>query len=221
VNKKTRIVIADDHAVLRESLASLLETQPDFYVQGKAKDGEEAVALVNKYHPDVLVLDLFMPNSDGFEVLSMLERSGSHVSSVVLTGSENQTDYVQVVRLGARGLVLKGDDPERLFAAIRAVATGEIAFDDEIAQQVLGAMAKKQPGERHQQPASISRLSQREREISFLVARGMKNRDIAAQLSISENTVKRHLQSIFAKTGSRDRLELAVLALSELSNAAA
>jgi len=126
-----------------------------------------------------------------------------------------------VVRLGARGLVLKGDDPERLFAAIRAVASGEIAFDDEIAQQVLGAMAKKQPGERHQQPASINRLSQREREISFLVARGMKNRDIAAQLSISENTVKRHLQSIFAKTGSRDRLELAVLALSELSNAAA
>src|ERR1051326_6029817 len=105
---RTRIVIADDHAVLRESLAALLETQPDFYVQGKAKDGEEAVALVTKYHPDVLVLDLFMPNSDGFEVLGMLERTGSRVASVILTGSENQTDYVQVVRLGARGLVLKG-----------------------------------------------------------------------------------------------------------------
>ena len=147
-------MIADDHAVLRESLAALLETQPDFYVQGKAKDGQEAVALVSKYHPDVLVLDLFMPNSDGFEVLGMLERSGGRVSSVILTGSENQTDYVQVVRLGARGLVLKGDDPERLFAAIRAVAAGEIAFDDEIAQQVLGAMAKKQPGERQAQPAA-------------------------------------------------------------------
>src|SRR3954469_20231594 len=94
---KIRIVIADDHAVLRESLAALLESQPDFYVQGKAKDGQEAVALVGKYHPDVLLLDLFMPNSDGFEVLAMLERNGNHVSSVVLTGSESQTDYVQVV----------------------------------------------------------------------------------------------------------------------------
>src|SRR3954466_9364020 len=86
VNKKTRIVIADDHAVLRESLAALLESQNDFYVQGKAKDGEEAVALVNKYHPDVLVLDLFMPDSDGFEVLAMLERNGYQVSSVALAG---------------------------------------------------------------------------------------------------------------------------------------
>src|SRR3954464_4465486 len=126
--KKTSIVIADDQPLLRESLASLLETQGKFYVQGKAKDGDSSLSLVNKYHPDVLVLDLFMPNSDGFEVLGMLERTGSRVASVILTGSENQTDYVQVVRLGARGLVLKGDDPERLFTAIRAVAAGEIAF---------------------------------------------------------------------------------------------
>jgi two-component system, NarL family, nitrate/nitrite response regulator NarL len=211
------IVIADDHAVLRESLGALLETQKDFHVVGKAASGAEALELVSESHPDVLVLDLFMPNTDGFEVLRTLDKAGSRVASVVLTGSENQPDYVQVVRLGARGLVLKGEGPERLFAAIRSVANGELAFSEDIAQQVLSAMA----GEAKEEPSTIRRLSERERQIAALVARGMKNKDIAQELNISENTVKRHLQSIFNKTGARDRLELAVIALTELTKAAA
>ncbi len=211
------IVIADDHAVLRESLAALLDTQKDFEVVGKAATGAEALEQVNQTHPEVLVLDLFMPNTDGFEVLRTLDKAGTKVASVVLTGSENQPDYVQVVRLGARGLVLKGEGPERLFAAIRSVANGELAFSEDIAQQVLSAMA----GEAKEEPSTMRRLSERERQIAALVARGMKNKDIAAELGISENTVKRHLQSIFNKTGARDRLELAVIALTELSKAAA
>jgi DNA-binding NarL/FixJ family response regulator len=210
------IVIADDHAVLRESLSALLATQKDFEVVGKAATGVEALDMVNNNHPDVLVLDLFMPNTDGFEVLRTLDKAGSRVAAVVLTGSENQPDYVQVVRLGARGLVLKGEGPERLFAAIRSVANGELAFSEEIAQQVLSAMA----GESREEPSSIRRLSERERQIAALVARGLKNKDIAQELKISENTVKRHLQSIFNKTGARDRLELAVIALTELTKAA-
>lgn len=210
------IVIADDHAVLRESLTALLQSQPDFDVVGAAADGEEAVRLVQRHAPQVLVLDLAMPGGDGFEVLRTLERAGNRVASVVLTGSDSQNDYVQVVRLGARGLVLKADRPEKLFAAIRAVADGELAFSDEIAHSVLDAMVS------HQQaaPTSMDRLSERERQISYMVARGMRNRDIAGDLKISENTVKRHLQSIFSKTGSRDRLELAVLALGEIGRAA-
>jgi len=211
-----RIVIADDHAVLRESLDALLKTQEDIEVVGKAASGTEALELVQNQHPDVLLLDLFMPGGDGFEVLRTLDRAGNRVASVVLTGSENQSDYVQVVRLGARGLVLKGDSPEKLFAAIRSVANGELAFSEEIAQQVLTSMA----GEPREQATTLRRLSERERQIAALVARGFKNRDIAAELAISENTVKRHLQSIFNKTGARDRLELAVLALTELSKAA-
>jgi DNA-binding NarL/FixJ family response regulator len=210
------IVIADDHMVLRESLTALLQSQPDFNVLGTAANGEEAVRLVQEQIPQVLVLDLFMPESDGFEVLRTLERTGNRVASVVLTGSDSQNDYVQVVRLGARGLVLKADDPQKLFAAIRAVAEGDLAFSDEIAQTILEAMVSDQPTV----PSSMARLSERERQISYMVARGMRNRDIATDLSISENTVKRHLQSIFSKTGSRDRLELAVLALSEIGKAA-
>jgi len=210
------IVIADDHAVLRESLAALLQSQPDFEVVGSAGNGDDAVQLVQQHSPQVLLLDLAMPGSDGFEVLRMLEKSGSHVASVVLTGSENQNDYVQVVKLGARGLVLKADRPEKLFSAIRAVAEGELAFSEEIAHSVLDAMVSTQPMVAN----SMERLSERERQIAYMVARGMRNRDIAVDLNISENTVKRHLQSIFSKTGSRDRLELAVLALTEIGNAA-
>src|SRR5688572_24485809 len=127
LKKKTGIVIADDHAMLRESLSALLNTQKDFEVLGKAANGTEAVQLVDQHQPDVLVLDLMMPEADGFEVLRTLDRSGSRVKSVVLTGSESQMDYVQVVRMGGRGLVLKGDDPTKLFQAIRSVANGELA----------------------------------------------------------------------------------------------
>lgn len=215
---KIRIVIADDHAVLRESLGALLSTQSDFQVDGKAADGNEALELVQKYHPDVLVLDLFMPGSDGFEVLKTLDKAGSRVATVVLTGSESETDYTNVVRMGGRGLVLKAHGPEKLFSAVRAVAAGELAFSDELAQRVLNRMA--QDNRPAAQAGTLNRLSDRERQITFAVARGQKNRDIAEQLHISENTVKRHLQSIFSKTGARDRLELAVMALNEAGLAA-
>lgn len=215
-DSKIRIIIADDHGILRESLAALLSTQPDFQVEGSAANGQEALAQVQQHHPDVLLLDLFMPGSDGFEVLRTLDRAGNRVASVVLTGSESELDYAQVVKLGGRGLVLKSDGPERLFAAIRTVANGELAFSDELAQQVLSTMTAETRSSAH----ALTRLSERERQIAYFVARGMKNRDIGNELSISENTVKRHLQSIFTKTGARDRLELAVLALSEVSKAA-
>ncbi len=215
--EKIRVAVADDHAVLRESLGALLAAQRDFEVVGTASNGLETLEMIEREHPDVLVLDLFMPAMDGFEVLRQLDRATERVSSVVLTGSESQSDYVQVVRLGARGLVLKGDTPEKLFTAIRAVADGELAFSDDVAQGVLMAMT----AETHQERATnLQRLSDREKQIAYLVARGMKNKDIALQLTISENTVKRHLQSIFSKTGAKDRLELAVIALTESSNAA-
>ncbi|HEX7287194.1 MAG TPA: response regulator transcription factor [Candidatus Angelobacter sp.] len=214
--RRIKVVIADDHAVLRESLAQLLASEPDLEVAGRAANGQEALVMVRDLHPDVLVLDLFMPQADGFEVLRTLDRAGSRVASVVLTGSDSELDYAQAVKLGARGLVLKSDGPEKLFAAIRTVANGDLAFSDELAQQVLATMTAETRG-----PAtSLARLSEREKQIAFHVARGLKNKDIGAALNISENTVKRHLQSIFTKTGSRDRLELAVLALNETSKAA-
>jgi DNA-binding NarL/FixJ family response regulator len=211
-----RIVIADDHVVLLESLTALLHTQLGFTVVGKATSGAATVEVVRRERPDVLLLDLFMPDGDGFEVLRTLERSEHRAATVVLTASESQLDYVQAVKLGARGLVLKCDGPDKLFAAIRTVANGELAFSTDIANQVVQAMAT----EPSREPGNLSRLSDRERQIAGLVARGMKNKDIAGELGISENTVKRHLQSIFSKTGTRDRLELAMLAVTEIAKAA-
>ena len=218
--QKTRIVIADDHAILRESLSLLLGTQKDFEVEGSASNGQQALEMVQQFHPDVLVLDLFMPDFDGFEVLRTLDRTGNRIATVVLTASESDTDYAQAVRLGARGLVMKGDGPQRLFEAIRVVAGGELAFSDDLARQVVSTLANDTRNGYVEPQASLHRLSDRERQIAYAVARGMKNRDIAEQLTISENTVKRHLQSIFGKTGARDRLELAVLALNEAGKAA-
>jgi DNA-binding NarL/FixJ family response regulator len=200
----------------------LLATQPDFRVVAKAGTGTETVQLVQQHHPDVLVLDLFMPEGDGFQVLRDLYRAGHRVGTVILTGSDNDFDYVKAVRLGARGLVLKGDDTEKLFGAIRSVAAGELAFSDQMAKQVItsfanqnvSATAVKAPTQ------SMERLSERERRIALTVARGLRNREIAQELGISENTVKRHLQSIFTKTGARDRLDLTALALAHTSRAA-
>jgi DNA-binding NarL/FixJ family response regulator len=215
MKQKIRIVIADDHAVLRESLAALFQTQSDFAVVGKAANGSQALHLVRTRPPDVLVLDLFMPAGNGFEVLRTLDRAGSRVAALVLTGSDNQLDYAQAVRLGARGLVLKADGPEKLFWAIRCVAKGELAFSDEMANQVMYTMS-----DGSKPRAALGRLTTREREIVALIAHGLKNHDIAHQLAISENTVKRHLQSIFSKTGTHDRLELAVLAFQEVRRVA-
>jgi DNA-binding NarL/FixJ family response regulator len=217
MSKRVGIIIADDHAVLRESLAALLQTQADFHVLARAASGGETLALVRQHHPDVLVLDLFMPDGDGFEVLRGLERDTTPTASLILTASENELDFLQAVRLGARGLVLKSDTPEKLFGAIRSVAAGELAFSDDIAHRVVSTMARERG---RTAPTGIHRLSERERRVAFLVARGLRNRQIAAELHISENTVKRHLQSIFNKTGVRDRLELAVMTLTEQARAA-
>jgi len=216
VTSTIRIIIADDHTLLRQSLIAMLSTQPEFEVIGEAGTGQTAFELVQSYQPDVLLLDLFMPEHDGFDVLRMLERVGNPVGTLILTASENEMDYVQAVRLGAKGLVLKEEPPDKLFEAIRAVARGELAFSDDIARQVVHSISDVRKKASH----GMERLSERERSIALLVARGMRNREIGTQLNISENTVKRHLKSIFSKTGARDRLELAVITLAGIGKAA-
>lgn len=209
MGKKLALMVADHHQVVLDSIAALLGTQPDMQVVATAAAGTQVTELVRRHQPDVLILELDLPESSGFDVLRTLGQEGLSLPTLILTASDNEVDYVQAVRLGASGLVLKRESPEKLFQAIRNVAAGQLAFSNEIAQQVVSWMA----GERARPPVrGLHRLSERERGVADLVARGLRNREIAAQLHISENTVKRHLQSIFSKTGAHDRVELAAMA---------
>jgi DNA-binding NarL/FixJ family response regulator len=217
MSKRLALILADHHQVVRDSLANLLETQPDMQVVAVAGAGSQVLELVQRHRPDVLVLELDLPEATGLEVLRTLGQAGLSLPTLILTASDNEVDYVQAVRLGASGLVLKRDSPEKLFQAIRSVAAGQLAFSNEIAQQVVSWMA----GERTRPPVrGLQRLSERERAVAVLVTRGLRNREIGAQLNISENTVKRHLQSIFSKTGAHDRVELAAMTAQQTAEAA-
>ncbi|HLX75967.1 MAG TPA: response regulator transcription factor [Terriglobales bacterium] len=217
MSKRLALILADHHQVVRDSIANLLEAQPDMQVVAVAGAGSQVPELVERHRPDVLVLELDLPELTGLEVLRTLGHAGLSLPTLILTASDNEVDYVQAVRLGASGLVLKRDSPDKLFQAIRNVAAGQLAFSNEIAQQVVSWMA----GERMRAPVrGLQRLSQRERAVAVLVARGLRNREIAVQLNISENTVKRHLQSIFSKTGAHDRVELAAMTVEQPAEAA-
>ncbi len=205
-----RVLVADDHTIFRDGLCQLLAAEDDMIVVGEAKTGPEALSLVQKVKPDILLLDLKMQPMDGFEVLTRLQEEKLEVRPIVLTASEDERDYVEAVKRGARGIVLKAAASERLLEGIRKVYRGEMWIDQRVAADVMKAMTEPRP--------SVTRgdkvlLTAREQEIVTLVAQGFRNKEIADKLSISEQTVKNHLHNIFDKLGVSDRLELALYAI--------
>jgi DNA-binding NarL/FixJ family response regulator len=209
-NSNIRVVIADDHAIFREGLRKLLEGAGDIAVVGEAADGDEAVQLLNKLRPDVLLLDLRMPNKDGLGVLEEMNGQSEQTRVILVTEGENEHDVVRAMRLGARGVVWKQSASALLLKSIRKVYAGEIWLDNRMTAELIDAFKKSSDsGARREKPL----LSPREREIVQLVAQGFRNREIAEKLFISEQTVKNHLHNIFDKLGVSDRLELALYAI--------
>jgi DNA-binding NarL/FixJ family response regulator len=209
-NSNIRVVIADDHAIFREGLRKLLEGAGDIAVVGEAGDGDEAVRLLNKLNPDVLLLDLRMPNKDGLGVLEEMNGHTEKTRVILVTEGENEHDVVRAMRLGARGVVWKQSASALLLKSIRKVHAGEIWLDNRMTAELIDAFKKSSDsGVRREKPL----LSPREREIVQLVAQGFRNREIAEKLFISEQTVKNHLHNIFDKLGVSDRLELALYAI--------
>ncbi len=198
-----RIVIADDHAIFRDGLRRLLVGEKDFVVVAEASDGKEAVALARTLKPDVLLLDLAMPRVPGMEVLRELAREELSVYTILLTAEIRPFEVTSALQLGARGIVLKASPPELLLKGIRSVCEGEYWVGGEI----LTALAQFE-----QRPGGTSGLTSRELEIISAIKTGNSNKEIALRLSISEETVKRHLSNIFGKLGVSSRLELAILA---------
>jgi two-component system, NarL family, nitrate/nitrite response regulator NarL len=207
--KKIRILIADDHPIFRDGLRKLLSLEEDFQVIGEAEDGKEAVEMVQKLTPDILLLDLKMPNLSGIGALEALGDKNKTTKVIVLTASEDEAAVVQAMRMGTAGIVLKQTATELLIKSIRKVYDGEIWLDSRMTTAVMKEFSAPAPV---REPIKTV-LSAREREVVGLVCQGFRNKEIAEKMFISEQTVKNHLHNIFDKLGVSDRLELALFAI--------
>jgi len=213
-------VVADDHPIFRDGLCRLLALEPDFEVVAQAQDGRQVLDVLQQHEPDILLLDLKMPGLDGLATLQRLQTSKHKTRVIVLTASEDKNEFVQAMKLGTSGIVLKQSATDLLIKSIRKVNAGEIWLDSHTTAAVMRQFATgadEPPA--GAAPTSSSRererslLSQREREIVALVAQGFKNKEMAEKMFISEQTVKNHLHNIFDKLGVSDRLELALYAI--------
>jgi DNA-binding NarL/FixJ family response regulator len=216
---KIRIVVADDHPIFRDGLCKLLALEEDFEVVAQASDGRQVLEVLQQYEPDVLLLDLKMPGLDGLATLQRLQAAKNKTRVIVLTASDDKNEFVQAMKLGTSGIVLKQTATELLIKSIRKVHAGEIWLDSHTTAAVIRTFVAAEDNPPTPQMAQPSRererspLSQREREIVALVAQGFKNKEMAEKMFISEQTVKNHLHNIFDKLGVSDRLELALYAI--------
>ena len=211
-----RIVIADDHPIFRDGLRKLLVLEEDFRVVAEARDGKEVLEVLEEHQPDILLLDLKMPGLDGLTALQKLQNSRTKTKVIVLTASEDKNQFVQAMKFGTCGIVLKQTATELLIKSIRKVHAGEIWLDSHTTAAVMRQFSSPMdsaPLGGSGRDRDRSPLSQREREIVVLVAQGFKNKEMAEKMFISEQTVKNHLHNIFDKLGVSDRLELALYAI--------
>lgn len=201
-----RVLVVDDHAVVRSGLALFLERAGDVAVVGEAADGSAAVALAEQLAPDVVLMDLSMPGSDGTAATARITASGSAARVVALTSFYDQERLLATLAAGAVGYVLKDSAPEEIVRAVRAAAAGDAPLDPRAAQVLLAART------RGAGPGDATALTPREREVLDLLAAGLSNRRIARQLGITEATVKAHLTRVFAVLGVTDRTQAALWA---------
>jgi DNA-binding NarL/FixJ family response regulator len=207
-----RVILADDQIMFRSGLAMLFKNQPDMQLIGEAGDGEAALRLAAELKPDILLLDVSLSQMSGMEVLKGLFDRRSDVKSILLTASIERKHIVEAIQLGGRGLVMKGETADLLFKAIRTVMTGEYWIDRGRVTDLAAALYNANRESMPSVAQNVFRMTPREKQIVAAVVAGYTNRDIAEKLSISDQTVKNHLTSIFDKVGVSSRLELALCA---------
>lgn len=197
-----KILVVDDHPVVREGLCAMLGTQSEFVVVGEAGDGATAVRLAAEFRPDVVLMDLQLPDMDGAEAIRRIRRSDPAVRVLVLTAYDSDERIVDTIQAGARGYLLKGAPREELFTALRVIHQGGSSLESAIASKLLARVGQLQGD-----AEGLEALTERETEVLQLMAQGASNRDIADRLFITERTVKFHVAAIFQKLGARRRTE--------------
>ena len=208
---KIRILLAEDHKVVREGTRRLLEPQNDFEIVGEASDGIEAVELAQKYKPDIVIMDVSMPRLNGIEATKQIKGIYPNMAVLVLTGYDDDEYVFALLEAGAAGYLLKESSGEELINAIRHVVTGEPVLHPKIMKKVLNRL--RSPSEDQPAQSLVEVLSDREMEVLRLAARGMSNVEIADTLTLSVRTVQTHLRSIFNKLGVGSRSEAIVYGL--------
>ena len=211
-----RILLVDDHAVVREGLRAFLTLQEGFQIVGEAADGQEAVERALELEPDVILMDLVMPRLDGASAMRELRRRGGRASKakvIVLTSFLDDDRLLPALEAGAAGYLLKNSQPSELARAVRAAQAGEAIIDPTAAARLLGALSA--PDNARSSATALDELTGREREVLALIAQGRANKRIALELGISEKTVKTHVGHVLAKLGVADRTQAAVLAVQE------
>ncbi|NUT99846.1 MAG: response regulator transcription factor [Saccharothrix sp.] len=206
-----RVLLADDQVLVRAGFRLLLDTEDGFEVVGEAGDGAEAVALAHEHHPDVVVMDIRMPGTDGLAATRRVKAELPDVKVLVLT-TFNVDEYVfEALKSGASGFLLKDTDPVELLHALRVVAQGDALLAPSVTRRLIEEFAAR-PEHRRPDPAALRELTAREREVLALVAGGLSNEEIADHLVISPATSRTHVSRVMVKLGARDRAQLVVLA---------
>ncbi len=205
-----RVLIADDHAVVRQGLRTFLALQAEIEVVGEAADGEEAVAAAERLQPDVALMDLVMPRLGGIEAIRRIRELSPSTRVIVLTSFVDEDRMIPAVRAGAAGYLLKDVQPQELVRAIRTVHDGEALLHPAVVARLMAEVARD--GDR---PDAAAHLTDREREVLGLIARGHANKLIALDLGVSEKTVKTHVSNILGKLGVHDRTQAALYAVRE------
>jgi NarL family two-component system response regulator LiaR len=211
MSESIRILIADDHAIVRDGLRALIETEPGMEVAGEARDGMEAVAQARHLHPDVILLDLVMPRQDGIAAIRDIKQEDPAARILVLTSFAEDEKVFPAIKAGALGYLLKDSSPQQLLEAIRDVHRGESSLHPTIARKLIGELHRPPAG----LPPASEPLTAREMEVLRLVAKGLSNPEIAGALTIGERTVRTHVSNILGKLHLANRTQAALYALRE------
>ncbi|AWD67344.1 response regulator transcription factor [Priestia megaterium] len=206
---KIKILIADDHHVVRKGLVFFLQTQPDLEVVGEASNGEEAIKLATSLEPHIVLMDLSMPVLDGIEATKELKKQAPHIQVMILTSFSDQDHVIPALEAGASGYQLKESDPDELVTAIRKLMNGENQLHPKVTTHLLTRLTKS----REKKVNFIDHLTKREKDVLKEIAKGKSNKEIGAALHITEKTVKTHVSNILSKLGVQDRTQAALYAV--------